>query len=301
MSSLMDIPQSKRLKENIQKQIEHITAISKYLEKENEVEFFKNASVIFEKLFKKYYRDKNKNATYATHRKWLFEQLKKYYPNIITYSDSIEGSLGLLSQYRNELMHELEPNTNTEKLKEKLIIHLRKALQIMLGLNKNIEEYNNEEIENKFKNMFEKGGISLDDFIEDSIRNIQQNESRILTYDMQLYIIISTLYSTLYGLIIGIIKSEIETLENIHYEVVLDDLNDLKQFDNKEAGMYSSDTRLFIKLKDSRRYQLMLKKSFTDEYRQSILNFFKKKRKVRIHQKNNALTVEFCEDFMGMS
>jgi len=47
-------------KYNIKNQMKHVITIGKYLEKENEVEFFKNASVIFEKLFKKCYRGKKR-------------------------------------------------------------------------------------------------------------------------------------------------------------------------------------------------------------------------------------------------
>lgn len=279
---------------NIQNQMKHVMTISKYLEKENEVEFFRNASIIFEKLFKKYYRGKNKNASYWEQRRWLFETLNKYYPEITKNLDPINKGLNLLSKYRNRMMHELEPNSDTEKLKEELRVYLKKLFKVMFALDKNFEEYDSKEIESKFKKLIETGGISIDEF-EDIAKSISDDKSKICTYDITLYVMIQYLYSQLYGLIIGVAIGEKEAMEKISYEIISEELKDCKYLNEIEGEMYSADTRLFIRLKDKKRYQLKLKNISSDDYWQSILNIFKKKHMVRIHQENVAVTVEFLE------
>jgi len=193
-------------------------------------------------------------------------------------------------------MHELEPNSDTEKLKEELRCHFKKSIEIMFELDKNLEEYDSIESENMVKKSLAAEGISTAKLEETVKSSISDEKSKICTFDEDLYLIIQFLYNQLHGFIIGISMSEIESMEKIPYEIFNKEMKDLNEI---EGEMYAADSRLFLRVKDKERYELKLKNTVSDEYWKSILNIFKKKRKVRIHQENMAFTMEFLEDLIG--
>jgi len=184
--------------------MEEYFKISKYLETENETEFFKQATVLFERYIEKRYKGSLNKPTHLQKRDWFFDELSK---NNIPWAMSAKRFVQVLNKCRNYIMHNLDPKVDKEVLRKKLIIELKEIFGEIMGLKegfpddkktikKEIIRFGKENLPFMDKEMFTK----LKDHFGDDISR------ELVTYDLHLYAIIINIYFLIDGTVKGIDK-----------------------------------------------------------------------------------------------
>lgn len=171
--------------------------ISKYLETENETEFFKQASVLFESYIEESYKGPLNKPTHLQKRDWFFDELSK---NNIPWAMNAKRFIQVLNKYRNHIMHNLDPKVDKEALRGKLITELKEIFGEIMGLKesfpddknmikKEIIRFGKENLSFMDKGMFTK----MKDYFGDDMNR------EIVTYDSHLHAIIINIYMCIYG------------------------------------------------------------------------------------------------------
>jgi len=178
-------------------QIEEHIRISKYLETENETEFFKQASVLFEAYIEKNYGGSRNRPTHYIRRVWFFNELSK---NNIPWAMSAKRFIGILSKHRNHIMHNLNPEVDKELLRGKLIIKLKEVFSEIMGLKDGFPDDKN----TMKREMIRFGKENLPFLDKDMVTKIEghfgnDTGKEPITYDLHLYTIIITIYMMIYG------------------------------------------------------------------------------------------------------
>jgi len=192
------------IEEPLIEQMEEYFKISKYLEIENETEFFKQATVLFERYIEKSYKGSLDRPTHLQRRDWFFNELSN---NNIPWAMSAKRFVQVLNKCRNYIMHNLDPRVDKEILRSKLIIQLREIFGEIMRLKdgfpddkntikKEIIRFGKENLSFMDKEMFTK----LKEHFGDDVSR------ELVTYDSHLHAIITNVYMLIDGTVKGINK-----------------------------------------------------------------------------------------------
>ena len=190
-------------------QMEEYFKISKYLETENETEFFKQACVLFEIYIEKRYKGGKNKPSHLEKRDWFFEELS----NIgITWAMSAKRFLQVLNKCRNIIMHNLEPNVKKELLREKLITELKDIFSKIMGLKNGLSD-DRKEIKKQLINFGKEHAEIYNKEMFVKIKNHfgEEMNREIVTYDTHLYGIITNIYMLIDGTVKGINQASLDS------------------------------------------------------------------------------------------
>ena len=189
--------------------MEEYFKISKYLETENETEFFKQACVLFESYIEKRYKGGKNKPSHLEKRDWFFKKLS----NVgIPWAMNAKRFIQILNKCRNFIMHNLDPNVDKEILRQKLIIEIKNIFSEIMELENGFSENKNDIKKQMIKFGKEHTEIyNKEMFIKIKNHFGEEMDKEIVTYDTHLHSIITSIYMLIDGTVKGINQASLDS------------------------------------------------------------------------------------------